>query len=107
LAPLPFGSGLIALCDASHGVNKRFPVQRHHLHEATRCRFKSNGMTTMTNIQITKVLSDADLDTVAGGISPFLAMLEIRNVERSNEPNAIKAMQIHNIQAETFWPFRF
>jgi hypothetical protein len=64
-------------------------------------------MTIMTNIQTTKVLSDADLDTVVGGISPFLAALEIRNVERSNEPNAIKAMQIHNIEAATRWPFRF
>ena len=62
----------------------------------------------MTNIQATKVLSDAELDAAVGGISPFLAALEIRNVERSNEPNAIKAMQIHNIEAATTrWPFRF
>ena len=58
----------------------------------------------MTNIQTTKMISDAELDAVVGGISPFLAALEIRNVERSNEPNAIKAMQIHNIEAATRWP---
>jgi hypothetical protein len=68
---------------------------------------KTNGMTIMTNIQATKTLSDAELDAAVGGISPFLAALEIRNVERSNEPNAIKAMQIHNIEAATRWPFRF
>ena len=66
---------------------------------------QTNGMTIMTNIQTTKVLSDADLDTVVGGISPFLAALEIRNVERSNEPNAIKAMQIHNIEVAERSPF--
>jgi hypothetical protein len=69
---------------------------------------QTNGMTTMTNIQAPKTLSDAELDAAVGGISPFLAALEIRNVERSNEPNAIKAMQIHNIEAATQrWPFRF
>jgi hypothetical protein len=60
----------------------------------------------MTNIQTTKVLSDADLDAVVGGfIPPFVAAMEIRNVERSNEPNAIKAMQIHNIEAAERSPF--
>ena len=60
----------------------------------------------MTNIQTTKVLSDADLDAVVGGFLPkAVAALEIRNVERSNEPNAIKAMQIHNIEVAERSPF--
>jgi hypothetical protein len=63
------------------------------------------GKTTMTNIQTTNVLSDADLDAVVGGLPPVLAAFEIKMVERSNEPNAIKAMQIHQIEAATRWPF--
>jgi hypothetical protein len=55
-------------------------------------------MTIMTNTQTINALSDTDLDIVVGGLPPFLAALEIRAVERSNEPNAIKAMQIHNIE---------
>ena len=59
----------------------------------------------MTNIQTTNVLSDADLDAVVGGLlPPALAAFEINKVEHSNEPNAIKAMQIHNIEAATRWP---
>ena len=61
----------------------------------------------MTNTQTINALSDTDLDTVVGGLSPLLAMLEIRAVERSNEPNAIKAMQIHNIEAAERSPFRW
>jgi hypothetical protein len=75
--------------------------------EATWCRFKTeNGMTIMTNIQTIEVLSAADLDTVVGGLDPFLAAFRIYEVEHSNEPNAIKAVQIHNIEAATTrWPF--
>ena len=63
-------------------------------------------MTIMTNIQTTKVLSDADLDAVVGGfLPPVLAAFEIKMVERSNAPNAIKAMEIHNIEAQVRWPF--
>jgi hypothetical protein len=62
------------------------------------------GKTTMTNIQTTKVLSDADLDAAVGGFMPFLAAFEINKVEHSNEPNAVKAAQIHNIEAATRWP---
>jgi hypothetical protein len=62
-------------------------------------------MTIMTNIQTTKVLSDADLDAVVGGLPPVLAAFEIKMVERSNEPNAIKAMQIHNIEVAERSPF--
>jgi hypothetical protein len=63
-------------------------------------------MTNMTNIQTINALSDTDLDAVIGGfLPPFLAALEIRAVERSNEPNAIKAMQIHNIEVAERSPF--
>jgi hypothetical protein len=66
----------------------------------------AKGMTIMTNIQATKVLSAADLDAVVGGfLPPVLAAFEIKQVERSNEPNAIKAEQIHNIEAALRWPF--
>ena len=59
----------------------------------------------MTDIQTTKVLSDADLDAASGGfLPPFLAAFEINKVEHSNEPNAVKAAQIHNIEAATRWP---
>ena len=63
----------------------------------------------MTNTQTTKVLSDADLDAVVGGFMPkALAAFEISKVEHSNEPNAIKALQIHKIEVAErtpFWPF--
>jgi hypothetical protein len=60
----------------------------------------------MTNIQTTKMISDAELDAVVGGFLPRgLAAFEIRMVEHSNEPNAIKAMQIHNIEVAERSPF--
>ena len=60
----------------------------------------------MTNIQTTKMISDAELDAVVGGFLPrAIAAFEIRIVERSNEPNAIKAMQIHNIEVAERSPF--
>jgi hypothetical protein len=62
-------------------------------------------MTIMTNIQATKTLSDAELDAAVGGfLPPVLAAFEINKVEHSNEPNAVKAEQIHNIEAATRWP---
>ena len=68
----------------------------------------------MTNTQPTKLLSDTDLDAVVGGfLSVPMAQYEIRMVERSNAPNAIKAMEIHNIEVaersslNPFQPFRF
>ena len=68
-----------------------------------RCLAKRD--TNMTNAQTTKVLSDADLDAAVGGLlPPILAAYEIAKVEHSNEPNAIKALQIHNIEANTRWP---
>jgi hypothetical protein len=60
---------------------------------------------TMTNTQTITVLSDTDLDAVVGGLDPFLAAFRIYEVEHSNEPNALKAVQIHNIEAATRWPF--
>ena len=63
-------------------------------------------MTTVTNIQTTKMISDAELDAVVGGFLPkAIAALEIRIVEHSNEPNAIKAMRIHNIEVAERSPF--
>jgi hypothetical protein len=79
-------------------------VRRHQ--GAALGRF-GKGKTTMTNIQTTKVLSDADLDAVVGGLPPFLAAFEINKVEHSNEPKAVQAMQIHNIEAATRWPIFF
>jgi hypothetical protein len=62
-------------------------------------------MTIMTNAQTTKVLSDADLEAAVGGFLPLiLAAFEINKVEHSNEPNAVTAAQIHNIEAATRWP---
>ena len=61
--------------------------------------------TIMTNIANIEALSDADLDAVVGGfLPPALAAFEIYKVEHSNEPNALKALQIHNIEAATRWP---
>jgi hypothetical protein len=60
----------------------------------------------MTNTQTIDTLSDADLDAVVGGFLPkAVAAFEIRIVERSNEPNAIKALQIHNIEVAERSPF--
>jgi hypothetical protein len=60
----------------------------------------------MTNTQTINTLSDADLDAVVGGFLPrAVAAFEIRIVERSNEPNAIKALQIHNIEVAERSPF--
>jgi hypothetical protein len=59
----------------------------------------------MTNTQTINALSDAELDAVVGGfLPPVLAAFEINKVEHSNEPNAVKAEQIHNIEAATRWP---
>jgi hypothetical protein len=56
-------------------------------------------MTTMSNIQATKVLSDVELDAVVGGTLPPKAILamELHVVERENIPKAVLAMFIHEI----------
>jgi len=56
-------------------------------------------MTTMTNIQATKVLADAELDAVVGGTLPPKAILamELHVVERENIPKALLAMFVHEI----------
>jgi hypothetical protein len=92
------------LCDANHAINERFPVHQDYRGDVVSP--ETDRMTTMTNIQTNKVLSDADLDAVVGGFLPkAVAALDIRNVEHSNEPNAIKAMQIHNIEVAERSPF--
>jgi hypothetical protein len=59
---------------------------------------QTNGMTTMTNIQATKVLSDVELDAVVGGHVPPKAIqaIEIYTVSRENIPKALLAF-IHEI----------
>jgi hypothetical protein len=59
---------------------------------------QTNGMTTMTNIQATKVLSDAELDAVVGGTVPkAIQAMEIYRVEHEGLPKAIQALLIHEI----------
>jgi hypothetical protein len=55
------------LCDVSHGVGESFPV--HHVHSSggDAVSPQTRRMTTMTNTQTNKALSDAELDTVVGG----------------------------------------
>jgi hypothetical protein len=59
---------------------------------------QTNGVTTMTNIQATKVLSDAELDAVVGGTMPkAMQVLAINRLEHEGLPKALEALFIHEI----------
>jgi hypothetical protein len=60
---------------------------------------QTNGMTTMTNIQITKALSDAELDSVVGGTVPkAIQAMEIYHVEHEHIPWERKELLIRDIE---------
>jgi hypothetical protein len=56
-------------------------------------------MTTMTNIQFTKALPDAELDAIVGGFVPnAIKAMEISKVEHEHLPEPIKIRLIHEIE---------
>jgi hypothetical protein len=56
-------------------------------------------MTTMTNIQFTKALSDAELDAVVGGTVPkAIQAMEINHVEHEHLPYGRKELLIREIE---------
>jgi hypothetical protein len=54
---------------------------------------QTNGMTTMTNIQANKVLSDAELDAVVGGTIP--QGMQALEIKQERLPQALVLLFIH------------